>query len=174
MLILNALQIIFLCIFLIKKLKPIHHFLSKNLENYKENVYPPKKRNSINYKSDDKIIGTNLEHKIKNKKNKINKQKKDKSNLESFSQGQFIMTKNNIIDNDMTHQYNPENIVVENLNINNDQKKQKNIFVNDEQANEYQKNDIKEMASNDKNSNEIMIKIKVKNKRTKKIKIRKV
>ena len=173
MIILNILQIIFLCIFMIKKLKPIHNFLSKNLENKKENVYPPKKRNSINYKSDDKIIGTNLEHKIKNKKNKINKQKKDKSNLESFSQGQFIISKSNIIDNNMAHQYNPESIV-KSLNINNDRKKQKNIFVNDEQENEYPKNNKEEMISNYKNSNEILIKIKVKNKkRTKKRKNKK-
>ena len=47
MLILNVLQIIFLCIFLIKKLKPIQNFMSNYSGNKKEQSYPPKKNKDI-------------------------------------------------------------------------------------------------------------------------------
>jgi uncharacterized membrane protein len=74
-------QIIFLIIFLIKKLKPIKNFMSNFSLNKADKAYPPKKeRKSKKDKNVDDIneIETKIEHdnKIKNKKTNIKKKRK--------------------------------------------------------------------------------------------------
>ena len=79
MLILNVLQIIFLCIFLIKKLKPIQNFMSNYSGNKKVQSYPPKKNKSNQNINDILNINQNNKNNLfSNNKEKAKKYPKDK------------------------------------------------------------------------------------------------
>jgi len=167
MLSLNILQIIFLCIFLIKKLRRIKKYMLNNPSGKKtENDNPPKRNHSKRNKKDNK--DTNIENnisKINHKENNKRRKslKKDLSDLQSHSQSKSF-SKNHLNDKDLFQQDNFENI--ENiLNINNKCMPKKSIL-----NNKKEKNKIKEIISDSKNSNEIFSGVKDKNKSHKKIK----
>ena len=156
---LNILQIIFLCIFLIKKLRRIKKYMLNNPSGKKtENDNPPKRNHSKRNKKDNK--DTNIENnisKINHKENNKRRKslKKDLSDLQSHSQSKSF-SKNHLNDKDLFQQDNFENI--ENiLNINNKCMPKKSIL-----NNKKEKDKIKEIISDSKNSNEIFSGLKIK------------
>ena len=169
MITLNALQIIFLSIFLIKKLKPIKKFMSNFSLNKADKAYPPKKeRKSKKDKNVDDIneIETKIEHdnKIKNKKTNIKKKERmqsDLSNFNSYSQTRLMISKNNLDSNNQIQNNNGENLE-EILNIN--QNKDNKLFSDVEKDKKYSKGNGEDLISEGKNKNVISNKIKSKRK----------
>ena len=159
---LNFLQIIFLIVFLIKKLKPIETFMHNASENKNQNAYPPKK-NNIKNKNDE----TNIETENKNKNGKKNNQRKknynkDSSNIKSISQLKLMKSKNIRNNNNLIPQDNSTKLD-DILNATNKQSK-KQLFLYKEKN----EDNVHNLIFNNKNSNEIVTKIKTKKKLYKK------